>query len=79
VIVAAFLFLVGFMMGWLCNIVAALCLSSTVILVLSLLTFLVFAEVDMVHVLILFSYLLAHQAGYLLGAYLGAEPDEYSS
>ncbi|MGH1571234.1 hypothetical protein ACRAWG_11750 [Methylobacterium sp. P31] len=77
-IIAAVLFLLGFLIGWLCGIVSALCLSSAVILILSLLTFLVFAEIDLLHVLLLFSYLLAHQAGYLLGAYLGAEPDEYN-
>lgn len=75
-IVAAVLFFIGFLMGWLCNILAALCLSSAVIFILSLLTFLIFAGLDILHLLVVFGYLLAHQAGYLLGAYLGVEPDE---
>ncbi|WP_331289607.1 MULTISPECIES: hypothetical protein [Methylobacterium] len=37
----------------------------------------VWAELDAVKVLLLFAYLTAHQAGYLVGAYLSADIDPH--
>jgi hypothetical protein len=72
-LIAALLFAVGMAEGWHYR-AGALMVSSTLVLLawLALWGFLWTAS-DIVKVLLLLANLAAHQAGYLVGAYLGAE------
>jgi hypothetical protein len=68
-LVALILFLGGAVIGLYSRVMIAFGLSG-VVLVLSLLAWMIRAELSLVGVLVLFAHLTALQAGYLLGAYL---------
>jgi hypothetical protein len=68
-IVAIILFAAGIFLGLGHN-VFALLLSSSLIFFASIILFTTVAEFNMVELLLTFAYLLAHQSGYLVGAYL---------
>lgn len=67
-LVAALLFLVGWLIGrtYTVLIVAA---TSSVVMFTSLTMFATMTGLDALHLLITLGYLAAHQSGYLLGAY----------
>jgi hypothetical protein len=69
-IVAILLFGAGIFLGLGHN-VFALLLSSSVIFFASIVLFTTISEFNIVELLLTFAYLLAHQSGYLVGAYLG--------
>lgn len=69
-LVAAMLFLVGWLIGRLFS-VMILVMTSCVILFTAMTIFTAVYGIDLLHVLITLGYLTAHQSGYLLGAYLG--------
>ena len=68
-LVAALLFIAGLILGWNFN-AFALVLSSAFIYFGAVALFMATLEVGVLQVLLLFAYLLAHQAGYLVGGYL---------
>lgn len=68
-IVAILLFGVGIFLG-LGYTVSALLLSSSIIFFLSIIFLTTIPDSYAVKVLLMFAYLLAHQSGYLVGAYL---------
>ncbi|MEE7489513.1 hypothetical protein MOTC310_03120 [Methylobacterium oryzae] len=74
-LVAALLFAVGIWEGWRYR--ASVLMASSMLVTLAWLALWVFvwAELDAVKVLLLFAYLTAHQAGYLVGAHLSADID----
>jgi hypothetical protein len=69
-IVAALLFVAGIYLGLGHN-VFALVLSSALIFFASIILFIEISDFDMLELMLTFAYLLAHQSGYLVGAYLG--------
>jgi hypothetical protein len=69
-IVAALLFGAGIFLGLGHN-VFALLLSSSLIFFSSIIFFVTMSQFDILELLLTFAYLLAHQSGYLVGAYLG--------
>jgi hypothetical protein len=77
-LVAALLFAVGVWEGWRYR-AAVLIASSMLVSIgwLGLWAF-VWTHLDAEKILLLFAYLTAHQAGYLVGAYLGADFGEDS-
>lgn len=72
-IVAILLFGAGIFLGLGHN-VFALLLSSSLIFFASIILFTTVSEFDVVELLLTFAYLLAHQSGYLVGAYLSYQP-----
>jgi hypothetical protein len=74
-LVAALLFAVGMWEGWRYR--AAVLMASSMLVSLAWLSLWVFvwAHLDAEKILLLFAYLTALQAGYLLGAYLSADTD----
>ncbi|MCJ2136671.1 hypothetical protein MKK69_21915 [Methylobacterium sp. J-026] len=68
-LVAAMLFLVGWLIGRSYTVVV-LAMTSSVIMFTALTIFVTRYEIDLLHVLITVGYLAAHQSGYLLGAYM---------
>lgn len=73
-LVAAMLFLVGWLIGRLFGVIV-LVITSCVILFAAMTIFTAVYGIDLLHVLITLGYLTAHQSGYLLGAYLGGYPE----
>ncbi|MGT2482356.1 hypothetical protein ACU4GR_33795 (plasmid) [Methylobacterium oryzae CBMB20] len=69
---AALLFVAGIVLGWNYNVLALL-LSSAVLFFGSIILFLIFYEFGALQLLLTFAYLLAHQSGYLVGAYISFE------
>lgn len=69
-IVALLLFGAGVFLGFSHN-VFALLLSSSLIFFASIVLFTTISNFNIVELLLTFAYLLAHQSGYLVGAYLG--------
>lgn len=76
-LVAALLFAMGIWEGWRYR--ASVLMASSMLVTLAWLALWVFvwAELDVEKVLLLFAYLTAHQAGYLVGAYLSADIDPH--
>lgn len=74
-LVAALLFAVGIWEGWRYR--APVLMASSMLVTLAWLALWVFvwAQLDAEKVLLLLAYLTALQAGYLVGAYLGADTD----
>lgn len=68
-LVAALLFIAGLVLGWQFS-PFALVLSSTFVFLGTITLFLATSEVGLLQILVIFAYLLAHQSGYLVGAYL---------
>ncbi|MBN4096729.1 MULTISPECIES: hypothetical protein [Methylobacterium] len=73
-VVAALLFLVGWLLGRSYSVII-LALTSSVILFTATTIFVSVYGIDLLRVLIVLGYLTAHQAGYLLGAYLTGYPE----
>ncbi|KQS67459.1 hypothetical protein ASG32_12155 [Methylobacterium sp. Leaf361] len=73
-VVAALLFLVGWLLGRSYSVII-LALTSSVILFTTTTIFVSVYGIDLLRVLIVLGYLTAHQAGYLLGAYLTGYPE----
>jgi hypothetical protein len=71
-LIAALLFVAGLILGWGYS-VFALVLSSGMIFFGSIFLFLEMSRLGMLELLLIFAYLLAHQSGYLVGAYLSYE------
>jgi hypothetical protein len=69
-IVAVLLFGAGIFLGLGHN-VFALLLSSAIIFFASIIFFTTISDFNIVELLLTFAYLLAHQSGYLVGAYIG--------
>jgi hypothetical protein len=74
-LVAALLFAVGIWEGWRYR--ASVLVASSMLVTLAWLALWIFvwAQLDTEKVLLLFAYLTALQAGYLVGAYLGVDTD----
>lgn len=73
-LVAAVLFCAGVLLGW--NFGVLTLVGTSAIIFLSALVLFVFTTgVGVLQILIIFAYLLAHQSGYLIGAYLGYSYD----
>ncbi|SDO67795.1 hypothetical protein SAMN05216360_1363 [Methylobacterium phyllostachyos] len=70
-LVALMLFMVGWVIGR-SSTAVVLAMTSTVVMFTAVTIFLSTYRFDLLHVLITFGYLGAHQSGYLLGAYMGA-------
>jgi hypothetical protein len=68
-LVAALLFVAGLILGWRYS-VFALVLSSGMIFFGSIILFLAIYRFCILELIMLFAFLLAHQAGYLFGSYL---------
>ena len=68
-IIAALLFIAGLTLGWRFN-ALAVAISSILIFVCSAVLFLTLTGFEVLQILIVFAYLIAHQSCYLLGYYL---------
>ncbi|MEE7450304.1 hypothetical protein MRF4_22275 [Methylobacterium radiotolerans] len=77
-VVAALLFLVGWLIGRSYSVIIV-GMTSSVILLAAMTMFMAVYGLDLVRVLIVGGYLTAHQAGYLLGAYLNGHPEDNRS
>ncbi|MDH3029682.1 hypothetical protein [Methylobacterium fujisawaense] len=73
-VVAALLFLVGALIGRSYS-VMIIAMTSSVVMFTAMTIFMSVYGLDLLHVLIMLGYLTAHQAGYLLGAYLTNYPE----
>lgn len=73
-LVAAVLFVAGLLLGWHFSVVTLVVSSASIFFVTSLL-FAFTKGLGILQILVIFAYLLAHQAGYLVGAYLGYSYD----
>ncbi|AIQ93931.1 MULTISPECIES: hypothetical protein [Methylobacterium] len=73
-VVAALLFLVGALIGRSYS-VMIIAMTSSVVMFTAMTIFMSVYGLDLLHVLIMLGYLTAHQAGYLLGAYLTDYPE----
>ncbi|WP_457108258.1 hypothetical protein [Methylobacterium sp. P5_C11] len=74
-LIAALLFAVGMLEGWRYR--ASVLMASSMLISLAWLAVwaFVWTRLDAEKILLLFGYLTAHQAGYLIGAYLGVDAD----
>ncbi len=68
-LIAAMLCLVGWLIGRSYTVVV-LAMTSSVIMLTAMMSFVTLYGIDLLHVLITVGYLAAHQSGYLLGAYM---------
>ncbi|WCS25159.1 hypothetical protein LOK46_29230 [Methylobacterium sp. NMS14P] len=73
-VVAALLFLVGWLIGRSYSVIVV-AMTSSVILFTAMTIFMSVYGIDLLRVLLVMGYLTAHQAGYLLGAYLSGYPE----
>ncbi|MGU3467729.1 hypothetical protein ACLBXO_23045 [Methylobacterium sp. C33D] len=73
-VVAALLFVVGWLIGRSYSVIVV-ALTSSVILVTAATIFVSVYGIDLLRVLIVMGYLTAHQAGYLVGAYSTGYPE----
>ena len=73
-VVAALLFLVGWLIGRSYSVIVV-AMTSSVILFAAMTIIMSVYGMDLLRVLIVIGYLTAHQAGYLLGAYLSGCPE----
>jgi hypothetical protein len=76
-IIAALLFISGAALGWRFN-APVILISSIAIFFCSMSMFAMFIGFELLQILITFAYLIAHQSGYLAGAYFSykREPDQ---
>ena len=73
-LVAALLFFVGWLIGRSYSAIV-IAMTSSVVMFTVITIFMSVYGLDLLHVLIMLGYLTAHQAGYLLGAYLTGYPE----
>ena len=73
-LVAALLFFVGWLIGRSYSAIV-IAMTSSVVMFTAMTIFMSVYGLDLLHVLIMLGYLTAHQAGYLLGAYLTGYPE----
>lgn len=71
-LVAVLLFLAGWILGWWFN-AFSLIMSSALIFFGAISLFVQFSNLGALQLMLIFAYLLAHQAGFLVGAYLSYE------
>ncbi|KAA0121683.1 hypothetical protein CIW48_22135 [Methylobacterium sp. P1-11] len=73
-VVAALLFFLGWLIGRSYSVIV-ITVTSSVVMFAAMTIFMSVYGLDLLHVLIMLGYLTAHQAGYLLGAYLHGYPE----